>query len=214
MNFEEFVALVEKHGGSVIGKPAAWKSASIDLKGTGTCFKFATSSKVDNLSITDYGGNNSFEIGSKSKLTGTIKVGKGCKLSIGDGFTATGGLKLHLSEGCGIYIGNDCMLGVNVSIYNHDYHPIFSATTGQRLNRSKDVVIKDHVWLANNVTVLKGSLINSGSVIGIDSTVIGEIKPNSIAVGNPAKVVKEDIIWDRASLNTSHPNGIDSVKEI
>ena len=214
MNFEEFEALVEELGGTVTGKPTTWKSVSVELKGKGTSFKFSPSAKVDNLSITDYGGHNIVEIGSKSKLTGTVKIGRGCTLKIGEGFTATGGLKLHLSEGCGIYIGNDCMLGVNVSIYNHDYHPIFSATTGKRLNKSRDVIIKDHVWLANNVTILKGTTINSGTVLGIDSTATGEFPSNCIAVGNPAKVVKEDIVWDRASLNTSHPNGIESLEAL
>ncbi|WP_157763329.1 acyltransferase [Pseudomonas citronellolis] len=214
MNFEDFVALVEKSGGEVNGRPATWKSVSVVLKGKGTSFSFSPSSKVDGLSITDYGGNNRFKVGERSKLTGTIKVGKGCELSIGENFTSTGGLKFHLSEGCNIHIGNDCMLGLNVNIYNHDYHPVFSASTGKRLNWSKDVIIKDHVWLANNVTVLKGSIINSGSVVGIESTVVGEIPSNCIAVGNPAKVIKEGIVWDRASLNTSHPDGIESLEEI
>src|SRR5690606_6640647 len=142
------------------------------------------------------GGNNTFVIGDKSKLTGVIKVGKGCTLRIGERLTSTGGLKIHLSEGKSIHIGNDCMLGINVNIYNHDYHPIFSASTGKRLNYSKDVIIKDRVWLANNVTILKGSIINSGSAIGIGSIVSCEIPENCIAAGSPARVIKEDIIWD------------------
>ncbi|MNJ41798.1 Galactoside O-acetyltransferase [compost metagenome] len=214
MTFEDFIKLVESTGGKVSGKPATWKGVSIDLKGNGTSFEFAPTSKVDGLSITDYGGQNTFIVGNRSKLTGTIKIGRGCKLQIGDGLTSTGGLKIHLSEGKSVYIGNDCMLGLNVNIYNHDYHPIFSASTGKRLNHSKDVVIKNNVWLANNVTVLKGSIVNNGSAIGIGSIVSSEIPKNCIAVGSPARVVKEDIVWDRASLNTSHLDGINCLEEI
>lgn len=214
MTFEDFVKLVESSDGKVSGKPAMWKSVSVELRGKGTNFEFAPTSKVDGLSITDYGGSNTLIVGNRSKLTGTIKIGKGCTLQIGDGLTSTGGLKIHLSEGKNIYIGHDCMLGINVNIYNHDYHPIFSASTGKRLNYSKDVVIKDKVWLANNVTVLKGSIINTGSAIGIGSIVSCEIPENCIAVGSPAKVIKEDIIWDRASLNTSHLDGINCLEEI
>ncbi|KAB0504867.1 acyltransferase [Pseudomonas moorei] len=214
MTFEDFVKLVEHSGGKVSGKPASWKSVSIEIKGRGTNFEFSSTSKVDNLSITDYGGNNTIIVGNKSKLTGTIKIGKGCRLQIGEGLTSTGGLKIHLSEGKSIHIGNDCMLGINVNIYNHDYHPIFSASTGKRLNYSKDVIIKDRVWLANNVTILKGSIINSGSAIGIGSIVNCEIPKNCIAAGSPARVIKEDIIWDRASLNTSHLDGINCLEDI
>lgn len=214
MNFEDFVILVESLEGTVTGKPSIWKAVSVDLRGKGTSFDFNQKSKIDGLSITDYGGKNSFYIGENSKLSGTIKIGKGCTLRIGSKFTTTGGLKLHLSEGKSITIGSNCMLGLNINIYNHDYHPIFSATNGKRLNHSQDVVIKDNVWIANNATILKGSIINTGSVIGIGSLVNSEIPKNCIAAGTPARVIKQDIAWDRASFNTSHPNGINSMEEI
>ena len=53
------------------------------------------------------------------------------------------------------------------------------------------VIIGSDVWLAANVTVLKGSKISDGAVIGAKSLVKGEIPENAIAVGIPAKVIKQ-----------------------
>ncbi|MBD3750809.1 MAG: hypothetical protein IE931_15140 [Sphingobacteriales bacterium] len=56
--------------------------------------------------------------------------------------------------------------------------------------------IGQHVWIADNVTVLKGVSIGKSSVIGINSTVTKNVSDNMIAVGNPAKIVKENINWE------------------
>ena len=57
-------------------------------------------------------------------------------------------------------------------------------------NSVAEVVIGKDVWLAANVTVLKGSKINDGAVIGAKALVKGEIPSNAIAVGVPSKVKK------------------------
>lgn len=214
MNFDEFTSLVENRGGSVSGKPALWKVVSVDLRGIGSKFEFGKNCKIENLSVTDYGGKNSYRIDENSKLSGIVKAGKNCQLAIGKNFSVTAALKLHLSEGADIIIGDNCMFGINVNIYNHDYHPIFSRSSGERLNRSETVVIANNVWLANNVTILKGCVVNTGSVIGIGSIASGEIPEYCIAAGSPARVIKRDIVWDRASLNTTHPDGIDYLGDL
>lgn len=214
MTYDDFLLLVESLGGTVKGKPSVWKSVNIDLRAKNSDFVFAATSKVDGLTLVDYGGNNLITLGDSSKLNGLIKIGRNCKLSIGKNFSTTGGMKLHLSESSNIFIGDNCMFGIDVNIYNHDYHPIFSEVTGERLNFSSSVILENDVWLANKTTVLKGVRICSGSVIGIGSIVSKDIPASSIAVGNPAKVVKSGIKWDRASLNTSHMDGINHFNEI
>lgn len=205
---------MEKRGGIIQGRPARWKTVSIDIRGIGTTFIFEKNCKIENLSIIDYGGKNTVIIGENSSLSGLIKIGRGCTLTIGRNFTATAALKLHLSETRNITIGDDCMFGININIYNHDYHPIFSIEDGSRQNHSLDVEIKNKVWLANNVTVLKGVTVEEGSVVGLGSLVISDVPKNSIAAGSPARVIKSGITWDRASLNTSHPDGIANQDEL
>ena len=55
---------------------------------------------------------------------------------------------------------------------------------------SKDIVIKDNVWLGNRVIILPGTHIGEGAIIQAGSVVVGEIPKYGIAGGHPAKVFK------------------------
>ena len=54
-----------------------------------------------------------------------------------------------------------------------------------------NVVIGDHVWIGTRAMILPGVTIGEGAVIGAGSVVTKDIPPYSIAVGSPAKVVRE-----------------------
>jgi len=66
---------------------------------------------------------------------------------------------------------------------------------------TRQVVIGENVWLGSNVAVLLGVKIGNNSVIGAGSIVVDDIPPYSVAVGNPAKVIKrynfDTKLWDR-----------------
>jgi lipopolysaccharide O-acetyltransferase len=53
------------------------------------------------------------------------------------------------------------------------------------------VIIGDNVWIGEFVSILSGAIIGEGSIIGCNSVVNREIPPHSIAVGSPARVVKQ-----------------------
>ena len=78
-----------------------------------------------------------------------------------------------------ILIGQDVMIGRNVILYDSDHHTVLDAQKHTK-NPDAAVEIGDHVWLATNVTVLKGSCIGRNSLIGANSTVQGMIEPNSL----------------------------------
>ena len=84
-------------------------------------------------------------------------------------------------------IGNN----VNISHYtliqtlSHDpQHPQFIGVVGP-------VEIGDHAWIGARATILPGVKIGEGAVIGSGAVVTKSIPPYSIAVGNPARVIKE-----------------------
>lgn len=54
-----------------------------------------------------------------------------------------------------------------------------------------DTVIGNDVWIGQNVTILTGVHIGDGAIIGANSTVAKDIPPYSVAVGNPARVIKK-----------------------
>lgn len=96
-----------------------------------------------------------------------------------------------------ISLGNDVMISRNVVIYDSDFHSILD--DGDRcINKSEKVVIEDHVWLAANVTVLKGAYIGEGSIIGAN-TIVTENVPEQCILQNicTKKIKKLEGKWDR-----------------
>ena len=100
-----------------------------------------------------------------------------------------------------IIIGNDCMFSYGIHIRNTDSHPIYNSA-GELINKGKEIIIKDKVWIGMGVTILKGCIIEDGCVIGAGSLVNKSITiKNCIATGVPIKVIREDIIWERKFRN-------------
>ena len=52
------------------------------------------------------------------------------------------------------------------------------------------VRIQSKAWVGFNVSILKGVTVGEGAVIGAGSVVTKDVPPNTIAVGNPAQVVR------------------------
>lgn len=94
-----------------------------------------------------------------------------------------------------IRIGDMCLIGANVTIADTDFHAI--SPSGRRYNNDpraiscSPVLIGDNVFLGTGTIVLKGVRIGDNSIIGAGSVVTADIPPNSIAAGNPARVLRE-----------------------
>jgi acetyltransferase-like isoleucine patch superfamily enzyme len=151
-----------------------------------------------NLTIHIAGSGCVVEIGDDCHLTGIIRIvrGEGGVIRIGRHTTFNGvGLSMH--EAGEIHIGDDCMFSADIHMDVSDMHPIYDRNTGSRINPARSISIGDHVWLGNRVLVTKGASIGSGTVVGAGSMVVGTLPSNVIAVGSPAKVVREDVEWRR-----------------
>ncbi|WP_329504997.1 acyltransferase [Haemophilus parainfluenzae] len=157
-------------------------------------------SNLKNTFIEFKGNNATIIIGEKAGIFGNFRLGFGCKIEIGNGTTSTNGVYMTCAESTSITIGNDCMFATNNQIRTDDAHAIYDADTGKRINFSKNIVIGNHVWVAYGATILGGSNIGDGSVIGAYSLLKKSVPNNCIAAGVPAKVIKENIIWERPLL--------------
>lgn len=95
-----------------------------------------------------------------------------------------------------IEFGHDVMIGRNVTIYDSDFHEVLD-DNNVPVNFNQEVVIEDHVWLTNNITVLKGVRIGSGALVSAMSLVRKDVPAHALVAGIPAKVLKDNVKWSR-----------------
>ena len=88
-----------------------------------------------------------------------------------------------------IEIGNNVFFGPNVHIYTAT-HPL-NAIERRTVEFSKPVFIGNDCWIGGNTVICPGVTIGDGCTIGAGSVVTKDIPANSLAVGNPAKVIKK-----------------------
>lgn len=88
-----------------------------------------------------------------------------------------------------VTFGDDCFVGPNVSIYTacHSTDPVMR---NSRREWAKPVTVGNNVWIGGSVTILAGVTIGDNVTIGAGSVVVRDIPSNSIAVGNPCRVIK------------------------
>jgi acetyltransferase-like isoleucine patch superfamily enzyme len=89
-----------------------------------------------------------------------------------------------------ITIGEDCRFGPEVFVTASDYGLAPDAKFTEQERNERDVVIGNDVWLGARVFVGAGVTIGDGSVVSAGSVVTKSLPPGSVAVGNPARIVR------------------------
>jgi len=200
----------DEYGNSIIGQATSKGRLTIFFGAKNCRIEIEEGVILKDVNITMQADGGTVIIRKNTELRGRVRTGLNSTIIVGSRLTPTGSMNISASEGTTVKIGNDCMFAVDIDIRSDDAHPIFSRSTGQRLNKSRSVTIGDHVWLGPHVAVLSGSNIGNGSVIGYRSVVKGVIPEHSIAVGIPAKVTKSDIVWDKLHLSVQQPWSFDN----
>lgn len=132
------------------------------------------------------------------------RVGNGSIIFLGERVSNSGDVHLWAWAAKNILIGSDVMMSRFLLYRTSDVHLIYNKSTYKRINNPKSIIIGDHVWIGQSSTLLKGASIEDGSIIGACSIVTGHIPKYCIAVGSPAKVIKNDVFWDRTSETLSN----------
>lgn len=123
-------------------------------------------------------------------------IGRRCRIHKNTSIGCNSGVGRGCEINNGVTIGDNVMMGPDVLIYTQNRctsDPKVPMRT-QGMNQIMPVIIEDDVWIGARVCILPGVVIGKGSVIGACAVVSKSIPPYSVAVGNPAKVVKSRCI--------------------
>lgn len=130
-------------------------------------------------------------------IQGPMSVDFGRFVHLGKNFYAN--FNLTILDTCPVRIGDNVFCGPNVSFITA-LHPLryqqrnyHRAADGKLINfgMGKPITVGDNCWFATNVTVCPGVTIGNGCVIGAGAVVTKDLPDNSLALGVPAKVVRQ-----------------------
>ena len=112
----------------------------------------------------------------------------GHHVHFGNGIYANSNLTL-VDDGH-IYVGDRVMFGPNVTIATAN-HPIDAELRRRGLQYNKDVHIGENTWIGAGTIIVPGIHIGKNCIIGAGSIVTKDIPDNTVAVGNPCKVIRK-----------------------
>lgn len=118
----------------------------------------------------------------------------GFNIEVGDNFFANH--QCTILDSGKVSIGDNVMFAPNVSLYTVG-HPLHYQQRNQGYEQAKAIIIKDNVWIGSSCVILGGVTIGENSVIGAGSVVTKSIPANSLAFGNPCRVIREINDQDR-----------------
>ena len=155
------------------------------------------------------GKKNIVRIGKVTTVTNSCLIvlcGHNAYVHISDRATIRN-LEIQVSTDGKVTIDEDVMFARDVVILQTDQHLIFDLYTKERINRSKEVYIGKHVWIGRGVMLLGGATIMDNCVVGAKSVTSSRFnEKNCIIAGNPAKIIRRNIIWSRDSARLDKKN--------
>lgn len=95
------------------------------------------------------------------------------------------------AEGGGVTVGDHTIIAAQCYLIDMDHGTAAKDRIQNQSNSVSPISIGKDCWLGANCTVLKGSQIDDGAIIGAKALVKGKITENAIAVGIPAKEIKK-----------------------
>ena len=112
----------------------------------------------------------------------------GWNIEVGENFFANDNLTI-LDVGK-VTIGKNVMIAPNVSIYTAG-HPVHPDSRNSGYEYGIPITIGDNVWIGGSVVILPGVTIGSNTVVGAGAVVTHDLPAGVVAVGNPARILRE-----------------------
>lgn len=181
------VQLANVKGKIVFERPLRPGMVSIGFEKT-TLFDFKTSRSI-------------WDVAGKVVFKGDAVIGQGSRIIVGADGTLNFGHRVLITAQTSIVayqsiaLGNNCLLSWDILIMDTDFHSI-SDKQGTVLNPTTPIVIDDHVWIGCRSTLLKGSMIPKGCIIGAGSLVNKSLSDaDALYAGTPVKKLRDNVKW-------------------
>ncbi|MEV5448602.1 sugar O-acetyltransferase [Streptomyces sp. H23] len=126
-------------------------------------------------------------LGTEAHVRPPLYVDYGSNISIGARTFVN--YNLTALDVAAITIGEDCQIGPNVQLLTPT-HPLEPGPRRDKLEAARPIVIGDNVWLGGGAIVLPGVTVGDNAVIGAGAVVTKDVPANVVAVGNPARPVR------------------------
>jgi maltose O-acetyltransferase len=127
-------------------------------------------------------------IGEGTEIRPPLYVDYGSHISVGARCFANFGLvALDVAP---ITIGDDVQIASNVQLLTPT-HPVEPGPRRAKWEAAQPIVIGDNVWLGGGAIVLAGVTIGENTVVGAGTVVVRDLPANVVAVGNPARIVRQ-----------------------
>lgn len=190
-----------KRGGNnaVINEGGQKVGSRIQIMGNGNKVVLEKGCMLLNSLIRIEGDDNEVVLKAKSYVSGAELWIEDTHCTITIGERSFVGHHTHLActeDESKLVIGNDCMLSSYVQVRTGDSHSILDLE-GNRINKAKSVTIGNHCWLGEGSKVLKGVTIGEDVIVSTGSIVTKSFCNNLLLGGIPAKVLKENVNWDK-----------------
>lgn len=138
------------------------------------------------------------KVGRHFQLEPPLHVDYGENISVGNDCFIN--FNCVMLDTCPIVIGNNVMMGPNVSLYAAAHPTNARQRRESALEYGGPITIEDNVWLGGSVVVLPGVTIGRDSTIGAGSVVTRSIPPGVVAAGNPCRVIRTLTPEERSSI--------------
>jgi len=187
-----------------ISRDVILRKCRIKIIGDRNKIFISSKSRLTGLSIEIFGNDNIINISDKVVFyeSGRMELdANNCSIIIGEKCTFGSAYIFTGENDTSILIGNDCMFSRDIGMNTSDFHSIIDLETSTRINKPKNIIIGQHVWVGNSAFINKGAEIGDHCVIAQRALVPGKFfENNSLIAGFPAKIIKSNISWSREKL--------------
>ena len=186
----------------ILNKGGVKVASHIQIAGNGNKLIMEKGCMLLNSLVKISGNNNEVVLKANSYVSGAELwiEDNNCLLSIGERTFV--GHHSHLActeDERKLIVGDDCMISSNVQIRTGDSHSIVELE-GNRINPAESVEIGNHCWIGEGSKVMKGVRLEGDNVVSTGAIVTKSFDKNVLLGGIPAKVIKDNVTWDKERI--------------